>query len=135
MLLQENGDALLTETTDHLLLEGDDMPANYIECDHVFAAIRKGDAGIIKAREAREDLRIAKQAMLALIDGDGSQDSHFALLATEGSYAANGYATANAAARKHFEEISSLYDKISKPTGQGDATGAAIDQISGFLNI
>jgi hypothetical protein len=25
MLLQENGDALLTETTDHLLLEGDDM--------------------------------------------------------------------------------------------------------------
>lgn len=111
------------------------MAANYIECNHTFAAIRRGDAGIIKAREGREDLRISIASMLALIDGDGSQDSHFALLATEGEYQANGYATANAAARKHFEELNSLYAKISKPTGQGDATGAAIDQVSGFLNI
>lgn len=111
------------------------MAANYIECDHTFSAIRRGDAGIIKAREAREDLRIAIRSMLALIDGDGSQDSHFALLATEGGYQQNGYVSANAAARKHFEEISSLHAKLSAGAGVGDATGAAIDQIAGFLNI
>lgn len=111
------------------------MAANFIECDHTFAAVRRGDAGVIKAREAREDLRIAIQSMLALIDGDGSQDSHYALLAAEGGYQANGYATASAAARRHFEELNSLYAKMSAGAGVGDATGAAIDQIAGFLNI
>lgn len=135
MLLLEDGTNLQTETLNNLLTEDEEMAATYIECDHNFGAVRKGDSAIIKAREAREELRIAIRSMESLRDGDGSLASHYALLATEGGYAANGYADANAAAKAHYDELSSLYSKLSKPAGQGDETGAAIDQAAGKLGI
>lgn len=40
----------------------------------------------------------------AFRNGDGTLASHYALMATEGGYVANGFADANAAAKASFDE-------------------------------
>lgn len=109
------------------------MAANFIECDQNHPAVRLAIAAILKAREAKEQLRAALLAMEAFRDGDGSQAAHYALLATEAQYQQNGYASANAAAKASYDQFASVYGKISA-TG-GDATGAAIDQACAYHGI
>lgn len=104
------------------------MAANYVEMDKNTEVPRMKARGLQMIREGRQVLRDARLIDFQLRDGDGTQDAHYALNAQEGGFVANGYATPAAAARKSFEELDSLLTKLNNGAGQGDATGAAIDQ-------
>lgn len=102
------------------------MPANLIEADpnkaarihQALRAIREGRAIL------NQELAAADQAR----DGDGSLAAHYDLWALKRGFLANDYASADAAAKAGYDELSSLAFKLNRASGQGDATGAAIDQ-------
>lgn len=110
------------------------MAAGYIECDHTFPLVRQIVSAVLKARDARAQLAAAVEGIgWGLRDGDGSSAAHYALLAAEGSFVQNGYASANAAAKSLYDEASALLGKLAA-TG-GDATGVAIDKLAGYLGV
>lgn len=104
------------------------MAANYIEFDKQSDVGRMVTRGLQLLREGREVLGNARAILIEMRDGDGSQAAHYDVIVGEAGYTANDYADANTAAKASFDEIDSLYSKITAPGGQGDSTGAAITQ-------
>lgn len=112
------------------------MAAGYIEHNANFPLMQKIRSAVIKARESREELRIAMSAIeWGFRDGDGSDPAHYAALTSEAEIQQGGYASANAAAKKLYDEVASLKGKLAASTGVGDETGVAIDKLAGFLGI
>lgn len=65
-------------------------------------------------------------------DTDGSSDSHYAALATAGSFQAGNFATANEAARKAFEKLDDLYFKLTTNGSVTDVSNAINDTCAQF---
>ncbi len=81
-------------------------------------------------RAIREGRAILGQEIAAAIqkrDGDGSQAAHYDVYAAKMGYVANDFVSVEAASKAGFDEMNSLYIILTKPTGQGDAAGAALD--------
>jgi hypothetical protein len=95
------------------------MAANLIKLDKTKEIPRMATRGMLLVREGLETLGHARLAMIQARDGDGSLASHYDLLAAEGGYTAGDYADANAAAKASFDEVDSLYAKLS---GNGSVT-------------
>lgn len=100
------------------------MAANFIDYDAQTPVGRKVARGLQMLREARDVLRDALALMAEMKDGDGSQASHFDLLAAEGGFSAADYADANAAAKASFDELNSLYFKLSTNAEVSDVAAA-----------
>lgn len=104
------------------------MAYDSLICDRDSETMRATLQALDGVRRSRDILGQRIAGLTHLINGDGSQDVHYAPIASAGGFQTGGYATTNAAARAHWDELNSLYSKLSKPSGQGDETGAAIDQ-------
>jgi len=78
-------------------------------------------------REAMLGLEQTRAAFLQARDGDGSQASHYDLVATLGVYQAGDYATANDAAKASFDELDSLHAKVATNDAVSNVR-AAIEQ-------
>lgn len=104
------------------------MAANYIECNKQHEVIQHAIQGAKLLRQAEERLESALAGMAAMKDGDGSQAAHFALLVSECSVEANGYATANAAAK-------ALYDETNSVAANAAAGIAAAKQLCSYLGV
>lgn len=102
------------------------MAAPFVEVDQ-----NKATRILQALRAIREGRAILGQEIASAVqkrDGDGSLAAHYDVFAAKLGFVANDYADANTAAKAGFDELDSLYAKLIKPAGQGDATGAAIDQ-------
>lgn len=89
------------------------MAANLILFDNSKPIPLKVVRALQMIREGVRTLTDARAAMIQARDGDGSQTSHYDLLASQGGYQAGDYADANAAAKASFDEIDSLYAKLT----------------------
>lgn len=89
------------------------MAATFIDFDSATPVGRKLSRGLQMLREARDTLRDALALMNELSDGTRTADADFDLLASEGGYASGDYATASAAAKASYDELNSLYAKLS----------------------
>lgn len=98
------------------------MATTYIDFDPQTAIGRKLSRSLQMIREARDVLRDALATMATMVDGDGSDASHFTILTSEAGY------PSNAVAKSSWNELQSLSYIINRPGGQGDAAGAAITQ-------
>lgn len=101
------------------------MAANYIESDDQKNARVKQALRAI--REGRAILGQELAAAAQMIDGNGSEASHFDLLANKRGYVANDYADANTAAKAAYDELSSLHFKMTSNSSITDMA-AALDQ-------
>lgn len=104
------------------------MAAAFIDLNRETELGRMKARGLQMIREGRQLLAQARAIEIQMRDGDGTQDAHYTLNATEQGVQPAGYASAAAAARASFNECDSLIVKLTQPSGQGDSTGAAIDQ-------
>lgn len=86
-------------------------------------------------RDGVERLGYVRSVMIQACDGTTDTAAHFAELATLAGYQAGGYASASAAALASFQQVDSLYQILTRPSGQGDAAGAAIAQASGMHGV
>lgn len=84
-------------------------------------------------RNGRDELNHDLAIMRTMIDGDGSSIAQFDLVVQ--NYGYGGWVANNAVtdamrtiAQESWNELNSVAAKLSAPGGQGDATGAAIDQ-------
>lgn len=111
------------------------MPAAFIESDATKIVPGLIKRGLEQVKEGRATLAKARAIMIQQRNGDGSLASHYDLAASKGGYIANDYSTAGAAAKKSFEELDTLHVKLNQPSGQGDATGAAIDGCSAIHGV
>jgi hypothetical protein len=102
------------------------MAANLIEADPTKAA--RIHQALRAIREGRTILRQELAAAVQARDGDGSLAAHYDLWAAKKGFVANDYATAEAAAKAGYDELSSLDFILNRGAGQGDAAGAALDQ-------
>lgn len=102
------------------------MAALFIECNTQHPVIRQAIRGCQLLREAESQIAAALAGMAALKDGDGTQASHFTLLASEGEVVANDYADANTAAKK-------LYDETNSVAGNAAAGITAAKQLCAYL--
>jgi ABC-type uncharacterized transport system YnjBCD substrate-binding protein len=98
------------------------------------AYIESGDTANARVKQAlraiREGRAILGQEIAAAVqkrDGDGSLAAHYDLYATKMGYVANDYATADAAAKAGFDELSSLHFKLTT-NAQVTDVATAIDQ-------
>lgn len=98
------------------------MAAAFIDYDPTTPAGRLMARALQLLREGKEVLSHVREILIQMRDGNGSQDAHYALNATE-----IGFASATTA-RASFEELDSLHAKVTAGAGVGDATGAAIIQ-------
>jgi hypothetical protein len=89
------------------------MAANYIELDRQTDVGRQLIRGLQMVREGKEILAAVRDVIIQMRDGDGSQASHYDVVAGEMGYTANDYADANAAAKASFDELDSLMAKIN----------------------
>lgn len=104
------------------------MAANFIEVNKQHDVIRQAIRGAQLLRDAEQHLASALAGMAALKDGDGSQASHFDLLASECEVLANDYADANTAAK-------ALYDEVNSVAGNAAAGIAAAKQLCAYLGV
>ena len=102
------------------------MAANFIEVNKQHDVIRQITEGCQLMRRAEALIAAGLAGMSAMKDGDGSQASHFALLASECGIQQNGYASANAAAKALFDETNSV-------NGNAVAGIAAAKQLAAYL--
>lgn len=109
------------------------MAAAYIEADPTKAA--RIHQALRAIREGRAILDQELKAAVQARDGDGSVAAHYDLWAAKKGFVANDYADANTAAKAGFDELNSLLLKLTKPAGQGDETGAAIDNACGKFGV
>jgi hypothetical protein len=98
------------------------VPANFLDYDQQSLAGRMKTRALQLIREGFETLKHVRDIEIQMRGGDGTQDVHYALNASEQGFQAGGYATAQAAARASFEELDSLYSKLST-----DAQVAAVN--------
>ena len=103
------------------------MAAGIILFDRTKDAMRNKVRALQMIREGLDLLRSQRAIDLQYRDGDGSQTLHYDQLATAGGFTAGDYADANAAAKASFDEIDSLYAKLSTDA-QVTAVNAAILQ-------
>jgi hypothetical protein len=111
------------------------MAAALIQFDSQADPMRSVVRALQMIREGVETLGHARGVMVQACDGSTDTAAHFALLATLGTFQAGGYADANAAALAAWQQIDSLYAILTKPSGQGDAAGAALAQACGMLGV
>lgn len=104
------------------------MAANLIEANQQHNIIRHAIRAAQLMREAETFAAAAIAGMNAMKDGDGSDPAHFALMATECEIVANGYASANAAAK-------ALYDETNSVAGNAAAGIAAAKQLCAYLGV
>jgi hypothetical protein len=86
-------------------------------------------------RLAREQLDHIRKVIIAECNGTTDTAAHFAQYASRGKFTAGDYADANAAAMASWQQIDSLFNILTKASGQGDAAGAALDQACGMHGI
>jgi phosphoribosylformylglycinamidine (FGAM) synthase-like amidotransferase family enzyme len=103
------------------------MAAGIIKFDRNSDAMRPAVRALQMIREGLDVLRAQRAIMLQFRDGDGSQAAHYDLLAAAGVFAAGDYADANAAAKASFDELDSLFAKLSTDASVS-AVNAAILQ-------
>lgn len=106
------------------------MAATFIGFDQTTPFGNRSTSGVRQVYSGVEQLRQALAMGREMIDGDGSDASHFALYASKNGFQANGYASANAAAKAHWDELNSLYAKLTA-TGVGNPVvdvGPAVTQ-------
>jgi hypothetical protein len=65
-------------------------------------------------------------------DTNGSQDTHYAALATAGTFLAGDFETANAAARGSFEAIDDLWFKLTTNAEVTDVSNAILNTCAKF---
>jgi phosphoribosylformylglycinamidine (FGAM) synthase-like amidotransferase family enzyme len=100
------------------------MAADIILYDRNSDAMRNANRGMQMLVEGVRLLASQRDSMIRHRDGDGSQDIHYDLLATEGGFEAGDYASANAAARASFNEIDSLVGKLTTNASVADVAAA-----------
>lgn len=98
------------------------MAALHVKCDTETEVPRSIKRYLRMMQEAGEGLRRTLDSMSQLSDGDRDADEDFDLLASEGGYQAGDYGSANAAAKKSFDEVNSAIGNYES------ATKAAVDQ-------
>lgn len=103
------------------------MAANHIIFNKQHDVMRQAVRGMQLLREGRDVLTEARAALIQMRDGDGSQASHYDLLATQAAFAAGDYADANAAAKASFDELDSVWSKVATDNSVS-AVSAAIAQ-------
>jgi hypothetical protein len=103
------------------------MAANHIIFNKQHDVMRQAVRGMQLIREGRDVLAQARASMLQMRDGDGSQASHYDLLANAAGFGAGDYGSADAAAKASFDEVDSLAFKLTTNSSVSDMT-AAIDQ-------
>ncbi len=89
------------------------MAAGIIKYDRNSDVMRNKVRALQMIREGVELLGNQRSIDIQYRDGDGSQAAHYDLLAAAGSFQAGDYADANAAAKASFDELDSLYAKLS----------------------
>lgn len=96
--------------------------------------MRQAVSAVHKIVEGFLELQAQRAVMIQYRDGDGSQASHYDLLAADGGFTAGDYADANAAAKAAFDELDSFYSKLS---GDGSVSNvnAAMFQAKAKLGI
>lgn len=110
------------------------MAANFIEGDRNTAIYRDLVRYGSMLREAVNGLAQVRARMLQMRDGDGTDAAHYDVLAAEGGYVANDYASANAAAKASFDELDSLLSKVNTDDSVSFVR-AAIDQFAAKHNF
>ncbi len=110
------------------------MAANYIEFNHLVDPGRSIARGLQMIREGIRTLTDARAIILQMRDGDGSDAAHYDLVASELGVQAGDYASANAAAQALFNEIDSLWFKLTTNSSVSDVA-AAIAQAPAKLGI
>jgi phosphoribosylformylglycinamidine (FGAM) synthase-like amidotransferase family enzyme len=98
------------------------MAALHVIADTTKPVVRDLHRYLKMMKEAGEGIRASLDAMSQLSDGSRDSAADFDLLATVGGYAAGDYADANAAAKKSFDELSSVVGNYET------ATKSAVDQ-------
>jgi len=88
-----------------------------------------------RVRAAINDFGNARNAIIGYINGTTTDPTHFDRLVAACGIQAGDYATPGAAAVALFSQLDSLYQKLTAPSGQGDATGAALAQFCQLLGI
>lgn len=89
------------------------MPANLIKFDKEKDLMRPMVRGLQQIRQGLEELRHWSAAMVQSADNnDTSNAANFTLAVSEGGYQQAGYASANAAAKASYDEVSSLLGKL-----------------------
>lgn len=106
------------------------MATNFIECNLNHNVIRQAVRGAQLMREAESQIAAALLGMeqMKVTGSDGTDPAHFALLTTECEIQQNGYASANAAAKK-------LYDETNSVAGNAAAGIAAAKQLCAYLGV
>jgi len=89
------------------------MAAGIIKYDRNSDAMRNKVRALQMILEGFELLERQRAIDIQYRDGDGSQAAHYDLLAAAGGFQAGDYADANAAAKASFDELDSLYAKLS----------------------
>ena len=84
------------------------MAANHVSADATQPVVRDLHRYLKMMREAGDGLRHVLDTMTQLSDGARDAAEDFDLLATEGGYVAGDYTTANDAAKKSFDELTSV---------------------------
>lgn len=107
------------------------MATTFIDMDRGTEFGRNNAAYLKMARDARDGLKNQLALMATMLSGDGSSIAHFDQMVTEvgyGGWVANNAVTdaQRTQAKASWDELNSLYAKISATTG--DVTGTAITQ-------
>lgn len=89
------------------------MAAGIIKYDRNTDAMRQKVRALQMIREGLELLGNQRAIDIQYRDGDGTNAAHYDLLAVAGDFEAGDYADANAAAKASFDELDSLYAKLS----------------------
>lgn len=96
------------------------MAATIVRYDKTAEPMRTLTAALQMIREGRELLTRARAIMLQYRDGSGASAADYDQLASAAVFVAGDYADANTAAKASFDEIDSLYLKL---TTDGSVTG------------
>lgn len=110
------------------------MAANIILFDQTKSPMREVVEAVKAIRDNLAKLGNARAVMTQYRDGDGSQAAHWDLLALAGGFSAGDYATPDAAAKAMFDEIDSLYAKLTTD-GSVTQVNAAILQAPAKLGV
>ena len=98
------------------------MAALHVIADPTKPQVRDLHRYLKMMKEAGDGLRRVLDVFTQLSDDARDADEDFDLLATVGGYSAGDYATANAAAKKSYDELSSVVGTYET------ATDAAVNQ-------
>lgn len=111
------------------------MAAPIILFDRTTDVGRAVYGALAAVRLAAEQLGHARQVMINACNGTTDTAAHFARLTALAGYQAGDYADGNAAALASFGQVDALYQILTKPSGQGDAAGAATAQACGMHGV